>query len=188
MPSQVSCPSCGLTLRIKDELIGKRVKCPQCAVAFAAEEDTPRTTEETVSRSRSPAPPATDDGKPLKVVAHRGTMVLTLGICSLAGIVIWPLAWAGTACGICAWVFGHKDLQRMAKGEMDKEGEGPSRAGMICGMIAAIVEGLMTVVLIAGFILALFGVIGTATLGGATCCGSCCCGLGGTTTGGGGGR
>jgi len=34
MPIMVSCPSCEADLRVKDELAGRRVKCPKCGNAF----------------------------------------------------------------------------------------------------------------------------------------------------------
>ena len=36
MPFQVSCVSCGNRLNVKDELEGKRIKCPRCFNAFPA--------------------------------------------------------------------------------------------------------------------------------------------------------
>jgi predicted Zn finger-like uncharacterized protein len=36
MPSTVHCPSCSRELRVPDELIGKKVKCPACSTTFTA--------------------------------------------------------------------------------------------------------------------------------------------------------
>jgi predicted Zn finger-like uncharacterized protein len=36
MPEAVHCPSCDLQLRVPDELIGKKVKCPTCGTNFMA--------------------------------------------------------------------------------------------------------------------------------------------------------
>jgi len=60
---------------------------------------------------------------------HRGTAILVLGILGL--VICAPL-------GIVAWVMGNNDLNEMATGAMDREGEGLTRAGQICGMIATI--------------------------------------------------
>ncbi|MDF1811802.1 MAG: hypothetical protein P1V20_06295 [Verrucomicrobiales bacterium] len=60
---------------------------------------------------------------------HRGTTVLVLGI---LGLVACPI------CGIIAWVMGNKDLAAMAAGQMDREGEGNTKVGKICGIIATI--------------------------------------------------
>ncbi|HEY3788505.1 MAG TPA: hypothetical protein VGL71_06600, partial [Urbifossiella sp.] len=60
---------------------------------------------------------------------HRGTTILVLGILSL--VMCAPL-------GIAAWVMGNNDLAAMRRGEMDREGEGTTQAGRICGMISSI--------------------------------------------------
>jgi len=36
MPNTIHCPSCSRELRVPDELIGKKVKCPACATTFTA--------------------------------------------------------------------------------------------------------------------------------------------------------
>ena len=38
MPISVTCTGCGKTLTIRDELMGKRIKCPACGTAFSAAE------------------------------------------------------------------------------------------------------------------------------------------------------
>jgi hypothetical protein len=38
MPISVSCMRCGKALKIKDEYIGKRIKCPQCSATFTTGE------------------------------------------------------------------------------------------------------------------------------------------------------
>jgi uncharacterized membrane protein YidH (DUF202 family) len=60
---------------------------------------------------------------------HRGTLILVLGI---LGIVLCPI------CGIVAWVLGNADLKAIAAGQMDPAGEGTTKAGKICGIIATI--------------------------------------------------
>jgi hypothetical protein len=37
MPQVISCPDCGRKLRVPDNLLGKKVKCPGCGVKFAAQ-------------------------------------------------------------------------------------------------------------------------------------------------------
>ncbi len=174
MAIQTSCPSCGHTLRVKDALIGKRVRCPECDKAFLVEEEEPHEDDDRRSSDDQPEERASSSGRRTKLAPHRGTMVLTLGICSFGGVVLFPLAWAGIVCGILAWVFGHKDLARIKNREMDPEGEGPTKAGMICGMIATIVCSLVViaqvvVVLIWGiavFSCCCFGATGAGMQGG----------------------
>ena len=36
MPTLVNCPSCERKLRVPDELLGQKVKCPSCATTFDA--------------------------------------------------------------------------------------------------------------------------------------------------------
>ena len=36
MPVSISCTGCGKMLTVRDELIGKRIKCPQCGARFTA--------------------------------------------------------------------------------------------------------------------------------------------------------
>lgn len=76
---------------------------------------------------------------------HRGTLVMILGIVSVAlGAASLPAVCCGplglltliaTPLGITAWVLGHKDLQRMQLRQMDPQGESQTRAGWICGII-----------------------------------------------------
>jgi len=40
MPQMIDCPECGATLRIKDELLGKHVRCPGCSVVISTEKPT----------------------------------------------------------------------------------------------------------------------------------------------------
>ena len=65
---------------------------------------------------------------------------LVLGILGLVSCI--PL-------GIAAWVMGNNDLAAIARGRMDPEGEGLTRAGKICGMVSVglLVLGLMVWVL-----------------------------------------
>ena len=45
--------------------------------------------------------------------------------------------------GIIAWVMGSNDLSEMRAGRMDREGEGQTNGGRICGMIAVIVRRIL---------------------------------------------
>jgi hypothetical protein len=64
---------------------------------------------------------------------HRGTLILILGIASIVCCLIT---------GIVAWVLANKDLQAMASGQMDRTGEGLTKAGKICGIIGIIWQSL----------------------------------------------
>jgi predicted Zn finger-like uncharacterized protein len=76
MPEIISCPECGRKLRVKEDLFGRKVKCPDCGVTFTAggdPEDSPapkgirkpaaRPPEERIEEKprRRPAPVAADE-------------------------------------------------------------------------------------------------------------------------------
>jgi hypothetical protein len=58
MPMHITCPSCNKTLNVRDELAGKRIKCPACTATLAvpapsaAPEKEPDVAEESRSRKR----------------------------------------------------------------------------------------------------------------------------------------
>jgi len=60
MPAIVSCPNCNRKLRVPDELLGRRIKCPGCASTFAAAGDQSPSrkppSEEDSLKSASPEP------------------------------------------------------------------------------------------------------------------------------------
>ena len=63
---------------------------------------------------------------------HRGTLILVLGILSLV--------MCGFFTGIPAWIMGRNDLEKIKAGQMDPEGEGPTKGGMICGIICCVIS------------------------------------------------
>ena len=83
---------------------------------------------------------------------HRGTLILVLGIVSLVACQIL---------GIVPWILANGDLQKMAAGTMDPEGEGMTKAGKICGMIAVI---LAVIGIIASIAMVVLGVGFAATI------------------------
>jgi hypothetical protein len=62
--------------------------------------------------------------------AHRGTLILILGI---LGIFC-----CGIFTAIPAWIMGSADLKEMEAGTMDPAGRGNTNAGKICGMVGCI--------------------------------------------------
>jgi hypothetical protein len=63
---------------------------------------------------------------------HRGILIMVLGILAFftVPVVLGPIA----------WVLGNQDLRRMQSGLMDREGQGMTEAGRICGMIATLLS------------------------------------------------
>ena len=102
--------------------------------------------------TQAPVAPAGPQEPPQAVAPHRGVLILVLGILGIVCCFI---------CGIVAWVMGNKDLQEMAAGRMDREGQGLTQAGKICGMISVILAiiGLViqVIVLLLGGGMFLFG-------------------------------
>jgi predicted Zn finger-like uncharacterized protein len=158
MSEITSCPQCQRKLRVPDELLGQPVKCPSCENVFTASAEAPAApppvppttareehepdAEAVRPRRRPPREEDYDDegrdddyDRPRRrrrssyAQPHRGAVVLTLGILSL---VICGLL------GPVAWIMGSNDLAAMRAGRMDPEGEGLTRGGMICGIIASI--------------------------------------------------
>ncbi len=71
MPAIIPCPKCGRQIRIADELLGKRVRCPQCSATFVVEpvdEEGPAPAGTAVQPAptarRRAAPPPEDEGPP----------------------------------------------------------------------------------------------------------------------------
>lgn len=81
-----------------------------------------------------------------RIAAHRGAMILVLGILSW---LVCPLV-----LGIMAWVMGNGDLREMDAGRMDPSGRGLTEAGRILGMINVILSAaaLVFYLLVAGVV------------------------------------
>jgi hypothetical protein len=159
MTEIISCPGCRRKLQVPETLLGQDVQCPSCSRTFVAATGSiqvapPRPEEpapawegapgERRQAAEGPGRPPPDDygrddygaGEAYRrrrrhpMVPHRGSAVLTLGILSL--IVCGPIL------GPMAWAMGQQDLAEIRAGRMDPEGEGPTNAGRICGIIATV--------------------------------------------------
>jgi predicted Zn finger-like uncharacterized protein len=58
MPINTDCPSCNRKLRVPDELLGKKVKCPTCGTVFQADE------------SAAPSPAVREEDEPITSTAE----------------------------------------------------------------------------------------------------------------------
>jgi hypothetical protein len=153
VPIEFNCNSCSTTLRVPDEHLGKQARCPKCQTLNVVQPSTGNpASHPSGSNSLGAAQPAKPAANPYAVgqgsvlpaggmagqayqTAHRGGMVLTLGILSLVcNVMLVP--------GILAWIFGRADLKQMDAGRMDPEGRGLTQAGMILGIIATVMVGL----------------------------------------------
>lgn len=90
---------------------------------------------------------------------HRGTLVLILGICSLAlNVFFWPLP---LFAGPVAWILGNRDLKAMDEGRMDPEGRGHTQIGKVCGIIATVCL-VLSILAICGLVVLWVAVLGAA--------------------------
>ncbi len=163
MPIIAECPSCGKKLKIPDELVGKTVRCSDCAGTFLARRP----------RSAAPMPPPVprDDyyerpsRRPSQLTAdgmmpHRGGLVMAFGIIATVMVLLsggvyvggaaagpvafggLPVAIIGLVLGVLAWIWGGRDLALMKAGVMDPTGHGMTTAGYICGIIGTVLNAI----------------------------------------------
>ena len=85
-----------------------------------------------------------DDDFRNTVQPHRGVMILVFGI---LGVMTFSCAILGVF-GIVAWVMGKRDLELIRRGQMDKDGEGMTRAGYILGIIGTIMFALYLLLIV----------------------------------------
>jgi hypothetical protein len=155
---QHNCPSCGKSLSIPEDLVGRQVRCSACATVFVAgvkAEPPSASAGETAAQppekpERRPAVEDADDRprryeddddsddqvrRPRRdALPHRGNTILTLGISALACIGLCPFL--TPVLGIIAWVMGSHDLREIRAGNLDPNGESSTQAGKICGIVA----------------------------------------------------
>jgi len=168
---EFQCEHCDTTLRVSEEHAGKKAKCPKCQAINLIQAGTqitqPALDPPSSSKSPDPFPGVQSDGgahfkpgagavsdpanpyspsnaSPLGGThrqAHRGSMILTLGIFALVcNLMLVP--------GIMAWILGRADIKEIDAGRMDPEGRGMTQAGMVLGIIGT----LLPLVIIAIYI------------------------------------
>src|SRR5215212_8900081 len=79
MPVSVSCTGCGKQLTVKDEYLGKRLKCPQCGATFTA----------TAAQARSPEK-KTDD-TPRFHMSPGIIAVISIAVLMIGMLTFWKL-------------------------------------------------------------------------------------------------
>ena len=143
-------------LRVSEEHLGKQARCPNCQTLNIVHVQTgdPVQFKDPVQSVSPSVPPAANvapyqtpqyAGVGLRQTAHRGGLILTMGIMSIVcNIALVP--------GILAWVCGRSDLKKMKDGTMDRSGEGITQAGMIMGIIMTVMAGLSALLVILYFI------------------------------------
>jgi hypothetical protein len=73
-------------------------------------------------------------------VPHRGGVVLAMGIVSLVALLVIPAI--GIPFGIIGWIMGQVDLRQMKNDQMDRDGEGMTRAGWVCSILGTVINSL----------------------------------------------
>ena len=144
-------------LRVAEEHLGKQARCPNCQTLNIVPEQTESPVQfkdpvepiaSSVPAAASVSPYQTPQFAGVQRVAHRGGMILTMGIMSIVcNIALIP--------GILAWVMGRSDLQQMKAGTMDRSGEGITQAGMIMGIIMTVMAGISLLLVILYILLVL---------------------------------
>lgn len=154
----IACPSCQRKVTVPTAFFGKLVQCPQCQRTFTAMDPSaavqpapppsvslaPSQTDGWDDAGSGPGPrahryeydSADDFGFRRRVLRHRGPVVLTLGVLSLVVFFCAPVF------GPIAWIMGHTDLKLMRAGQMERDGEGPTMAGMILGIVMTILAAV----------------------------------------------
>ena len=85
-------------------------------------------------------------GAPLVAHDQRHVMILVFGILSICVVFLF---------GPFAWVLGRRELARIDRGELPREGRGAAQAGMICGIVGCGI-GLLQLLWIAYILLTFF--------------------------------
>jgi predicted Zn finger-like uncharacterized protein len=168
MPINTDCPSCNRKLRVPDELLGKKVKCPTCGTVFQADESSapagpeeadppvtsyPEEERAPIDRRRDPeddegdalSPPRRGtSGKPDKV-QNIGVMMLISGI---LGVLLFLGLGGGSAGFCCLWpgtyyslVMGILAIIKGAQLLGDKANQSPAPKSVAIMMIINIING-----------------------------------------------
>ena len=97
-----------------------------------------------------PMPGAPMPGAPMQYQSPQASQGLAIGslICGIASIVFFCIWWLSIPLGIVAVVLAVMAKGKIARGEAG--GAGLAKAGMICGIIGAVISLLLTVLAIVG--------------------------------------
>ena len=166
MAEIAACPNCQRQLQVPENFFGQTVQCPDCAHQFVVQAPAGAVQTEPPpisSASEIARPPRRldddsdyprrrqkyddddndddDDVDTRRFVhryssPHRGGLIMTLGLVSLIGG--WMLC-LPVVVGPFAWVMANNDLREIRAGRMDPSGEGMTRTGQVCGILATLV-------------------------------------------------
>jgi DNA-directed RNA polymerase subunit RPC12/RpoP len=145
------CSNCKKTLRVPDEHLGKKARCPACqTIVIIQPQDSVDAGDFQSNEGEFKFPPPENPTaqKPNPFTAgsyttsrqqpapHRGGLILTLGIVAFTcNFFLVP--------GIAAWVMGSSDLKQMKAGLMARDGETMTMIGMVLGIISVVFPLIM---------------------------------------------
>ena len=99
MPISVQCPGCGKSLHGKDELAGKRAKCPKCGHPFSVPNLATQSASEKVDSESTTSIIGSDQPnpvpQPVNGATNHGALIVILALCLLASLV-WTALGART--------------------------------------------------------------------------------------------
>jgi predicted Zn finger-like uncharacterized protein len=184
MPEVVNCPQCERKLRVPEELLGKKVKCPTCGNTFTAEAPpgggdapppSPPPEEERPSRREPRDEDVQEEDRPSRRPSRRddryddeprprrrpsGSYAPHRGtlilVLGILSLVVCNIF------GPIAWMMANTDLKEIRAGNMDPEGESTTNIGRILGIIGTC---LLALGLVCGCIYIIF-VVAIAGAGG----------------------
>lgn len=121
---KISCPACTKPLSVRDELAGKRVRCPSCKDVFQASADTAVTTAPAPVKQANPDVPApvkksaAKPPAPTAVTDAPGKLKPSRRQCAECGE---PLALDDETCPVCGWTAEAPAPNKRARLELDED-------------------------------------------------------------------
>lgn len=112
MAIALACPACKRALKVKDELAGRKIKCPNCAAVFPVPRKKVESDERVTAKKPRPVPAAAEDDddpdederpkkkkKKKKTAGNRGMLIGAAvgGVVVIAAIVVFLMMPHGTA-------------------------------------------------------------------------------------------
>ncbi len=170
MPIDVTCPECEKKLRLRDEVAGKRVKCPKCGHKFVCQEPTGEEDEdnETIALAEEKRPakaikPAKrqrrddddededDDDAPRKRKRSREVEQVATPIAPLIwGLLalVLPCPIVGLAIGSIAFAKANAELGNLPAGRKGQSARRNMKIAMGLGVVGCILSVVLSVVML----------------------------------------
>lgn len=180
MPIEFPCSECHSTLRVPEQHVGKRARCPKCRTLNMVQSDSGPLPQTGNTGGNAPlyqqpaeadtgqpplgspfAPPMPDAGSPFAYapgsVLPPGGYILKQYSEPDRGTLILILGIMSLffnffwVPGILAWTFGRADLRKISEGTMDPAARGITQVGMVLGIIGTSIA-ILGILFFLGFI------------------------------------